>query len=90
MTTLRVREIKKNLCKKGFKESEGDHTFLRFYDGDKKSPIYTKISHGEIEIGDSLIGKMSRQLRLTKKEFVDFATCTLSEEEYYNKINHYL
>lgn len=82
MATLKVRTIRKNLGKKGFRESEGDHTFLVFYHDNKKSALRTKVSHGETEIGDPLIGKMARQLCLTKEQFIAFSECTISEERF--------
>ena len=33
-------------------------------------------------IGDNLISRMSRQIRLTKTQFLDFVDCTISEESY--------
>jgi hypothetical protein len=48
----------------------------------KKTPIYTKISHGEREIRDKLLGVMARQLRLTRLQFLELIDCKLTEPEY--------
>ena len=45
-------------------------------------PISGKMSHGENEIGDDLIMKMSHRLKLSKSGFMDLVRCPLSEEEY--------
>jgi len=41
-----------------------------------------KISHGEKEIDDNLLSIMARQVKLTKKLFIDLIDCPLSEEQY--------
>ncbi|MFT0899509.1 hypothetical protein [Candidatus Methanoprimaticola sp. MG2] len=47
-----------------------------------KTRIRTKISHGEREIGDPLILKMARQLKLDKREFLELVDCNLSGNAY--------
>ncbi len=47
-------------------------------------PIFTIISHNLKEYSDSLLGKMARQLKLEKSDFVELVECTLSKEMYYN------
>ena len=84
MTTLKINTIKTNMLKKGFKLRNGDHKYLHFYYNGHETMIKTKYSHGEIEIDDFLIEKMAKQIKLTKPEFIKFATCTLSEQEYIN------
>lgn len=79
---LKVSKLSSNLKKKGFKEEQKDHKVYLFYYDDKPTDIWTKISHGEGEIGQPLIIKMAKQLRLNKEEFIRFANCTISEDEY--------
>ena len=88
MSSLKASEVSRNLQKKGFVAHDTDHTFYVFEVAGKSSEIRTKISHGEKEIGAHLINKMSKQLHLTKAEFVDFATCKISEEEYKEKLHN--
>ena len=90
MTTLKTKVIRTNLCKKGFRESEGDHHFLQLYNNDKKTAIHTKISHGKNEIDDTLIGLMARKVKLSKNDFVNYAKCNMTEDEYLKKVNKYL
>ena len=77
--------IEKSLLKKGFKLSENDHTFFRFYYKGKVTSIRTKLSHGSgyKTYGDNLIGQIKKQLKLRNtKETADFLRCSLSEDEY--------
>lgn len=81
-----ARNIDSALRKKGFQcVLEKDHVFYYFLrrNGERTS-IKTKISHGmgNSDIGSPLIAQMSRQLRLTKQQFLDFVDCTISEEDY--------
>ena len=44
--------------------------------------IHTFVSHGTKEYGEALIGEMKKQLRLTKKEFMDLIDCPMTKEKY--------
>jgi len=82
-TTIKTKDIDTSLCGKGFdREKNSDHVRYIFYANGIKTRIRTKISHGEREIGDDLILKMSRQLKLSKSQFMKLIECPLSEEEY--------
>ncbi|MGD0202656.1 MAG: hypothetical protein ABSC20_01965 [Candidatus Bathyarchaeia archaeon] len=87
MTILKAREILNGLRKKGFFQSEGDHTYLILYVKGKKTSIHTKLSHGSNEINDYLINKMSLQLKLEKKKFIDLINCPFSTEDYLKELN---
>ena len=81
-----ARDIDKALRKKGFRrEMDGKHIHY-FFPGANggKSGIFTSISHGmgSTTIGDTLLGLMTRQLHLTKKQFLDLIDCPISEEDY--------
>jgi hypothetical protein len=52
----------------------------------RKTQIYTKVSFGSKEIGEFLIKKMSNQLKLNKKEFIDLVNCPMSFETYVKKL----
>jgi hypothetical protein len=81
MAVLDAKETQANLIKKGFVPSGGDHVFLEYYH-EGKYILHTKISHGEKDLKDFHIGMMSRQCKLSKKDFVDLAKCPLSAESY--------
>jgi hypothetical protein len=86
MTTLKQREVLKGLTKKGFSVSEGDHSHLILYVSGKKTPIRTKVSYGSSEITDSLIHLMSIEVKLEKKQFMDFVECSFSAEDYLREL----
>jgi hypothetical protein len=79
-----AKVVTSGLKKKGFVLEEGDHHYFQLYVNGKKEPIYTKISHGEREIGDKLIGMMARQVGLNKRDFLDLVDCPLTLEDYLN------
>ncbi len=82
MSTMKTREIRASLLKKGFHNSNNDHEFFHLYVHGKKTSIFTKISLGETECGDTLLGIMSRQLRLKRNQFDLLVGCKLTEEAY--------
>lgn len=84
MSTLDPKKTYKNLKKKGFIDSSrksDDHKYLELFNNNK-FVTYTKISHGNSDLGDHLIKQMSFQCKLDKKEFIDLANCSLSKEDY--------
>lgn len=87
MVTMKVRDILTGLRKKGFCQSESDHSHLILYVDDKKTEIRTKVSHGASEINDSLINIMSIQLKLEKKEFADLVYCPMSFSDYLKSLS---
>jgi hypothetical protein len=77
-----AREIAAGLAKKGFQKRDNDHTFFHLYANGKKTIVYTKMSHGEKEIGDKLLSIMARQVNLSRKQFLDLVDCPLKLNEY--------
>lgn len=89
MATIKVREIKYALQKKGFVEDVSrDHDFYTFFYNGKKTQIFTKISHGDDEINGFLISKMAGQVKLSNPLFKDLINCPLTEEVYKNILVH--
>lgn len=87
MSKLKHKSIRSGLLKKGFKQSQKDHTVFIFYYQDLPTGIWTMISHGGgKEVGDSLIHRMSIQLKLTKKQFVELVECKMSRECYITEL----
>lgn len=82
MTNFKKNNIINSLTKKGFRPDNRGHKYLYFYVNGKNTGIFTFVSWGSNEINDYLIGKMSFQVRLEKKQFIDLIECPLSEEEY--------
>lgn len=81
-----AKDISAGLKQKGFQPHDGDHHFYRLFVDGKNTGIRTKISHGEKEIGDNLLGQMAKQTRLVKKDFLDLVDCPLTIEQYHDKL----
>ncbi|MBN1193677.1 MAG: type II toxin-antitoxin system HicA family toxin [Coriobacteriia bacterium] len=79
MPTRKVREVTAALKKKGFEQAEGDHSFFTYHraSDQKKTTVFTKVSHGQNEIDGFLIGKMAQQCRVAKAEFLSLVDCPL-------------
>lgn len=85
MAVLDSRKTYNNLKKKGFIDADGksqDHVRVEFWHDGKLTRCRTKLSHNGQEINDYLISQMSKQISLSKKEFIDFAECKLTHSEY--------
>jgi predicted RNA binding protein YcfA (HicA-like mRNA interferase family) len=79
----KARDVRRALVNKGFREDTSrDHRYYFLYVDGQRSPIYTKISHSETEIGSGLLSVMARQLRIEKGQFEHLVDCDLSGEEY--------
>lgn len=88
MPTRKLRDIHSALARKGFQKKMGDHNFFIYHrlSDNKKTSVFTKTSHGSSEIGDSLLGKMATQCRLSKADFLDLIDCPLEREPYESKL----
>lgn len=90
MSTLDPKKTYKNLKKKGFIDSvkrSDDHKYLELFYKDKLV-LYTKLSHGNKDIGDYLIKQMSVQCHLDKNDFMDLSNCPLSKDDYLRILNN--
>lgn len=87
MSKLKHQKIKGGLKRKGFRESQSDHTFLTFYHNDMKTEVWTKLSlGGGKEIGEDLIHRMASQVKLTKKQFLDLIECIMTRDGYISEL----
>ena len=66
-------------------EYRKDIWYFHVVDGGRTG-IRTKMSHGEEEVGENLLHKMARQLRLTRRELDCFVDGTLTQAEYITKL----
>jgi len=83
----REREIiKRALCSKGFIEKNNDHYFYKLVYNGKVTSIFTKLSKGSNykTIQKKLLSLISKQLKLTNQELLDFIDCDISGENYLN------
>jgi len=82
-------DIVSALTRKGFKKEGGDHEYFIYWNLDGKKTIKkTKVSRGSSykTIGDDLLGKMSKQVGLTKKLFLELVDCTLDQSGYERQV----
>ena len=85
MSVLEHKTTLNNLKKKGFvepKNKSNDHIRLEFWYNGKLTRANTKLSHNKQDINDSLISLMSKQICLTKKQFIEFSKCTITQPQY--------
>lgn len=78
-------DIEAALLRKGFQKDNGDHHYFIYWNlAGKKTMKKTKMSHGSSykTIGDPLLGKMAKQVGLTKKSFLELVDCTLDQVGY--------
>lgn len=78
--------IAKALTDKGFsvESSKRDHDFFFFEHSGKRLPLGTKLSRGTgyKEIGDSLLGPIAKQLKLSKAQLLQLVDCPMTREKY--------
>jgi len=79
---VKARKVDHALRRKGFEAVGGDHMFYVFVVDGKSSGIFTKISRGHEEITDKNLGRMARQMKMTRRDFDAFVDCQFSQEEY--------
>ena len=88
------RDVVSALLEKGFriKEKSGHTKFIYVTLNGTRPGITTYVSRGKkyTDLGDDLIGKMARQLKLQKKEFEQLILCTLKRHEYEKRIRRKL
>jgi predicted RNA binding protein YcfA (HicA-like mRNA interferase family) len=82
MTRAR-KDVEGGLLAKGFQQSESHHHYFLYHDlAGRKTAVKTKTSHAGKDLDDSLLGLMARQVRLSKKQFLDLLDCPLTREAY--------
>ncbi|MFQ6100277.1 MAG: hypothetical protein ACE5OS_03450 [Anaerolineae bacterium] len=90
MTTLKTARIERALLSKlGFEPKAGHHRIFRLY-LEGRLVARTYISHGQREVGRYHVGYMARQMRLSRREFLDAIKCPLTREEYYGLLRQRL
>ncbi|MBT4526404.1 MAG: hypothetical protein HOC24_07630 [Deltaproteobacteria bacterium] len=83
---LKHSEVESSLLRKGFQASGKKHLMYYFYYKNKKTPVFTFLSHGKQDIDSYLISKMSKQVKLSKKDYLDLINCPLTKEKYTEKL----
>ncbi len=80
---LKARDVINALEKKGFQRGNSkDVRFIYYMRNGKKGTRSTMVSHGEREIDERLLGKMSRQMAISREQLGQFVECTLTQDAY--------
>ena len=82
MSPKKTVQIASALQSKGFRPSNRHHTYYILYVNGRKTSVRTKVSHGIREYGKSLLGQMSKQLGVSRRQLDRLIECPMSEEEY--------
>lgn len=82
MPTLKVSDVSRSLLRKGFVQKDTHHKVYYYVHNGNRECVQTRISHSGKDIDSYLIDHMSKQMHLTKDEFLSFVKCTLSKEKY--------
>lgn len=83
MASRRGTTIHAALQRKGFRTDNNDHHYLVLYIQGRKTSVRTKVSHSNIDYGDSLLSRMKQQLRLpTVRQLLRLIDCPMESEEY--------
>jgi len=90
MSTLKARRVDKALTSKlEFERHDSHHRIYRLY-LDGQLAARTFLSHGQRELTDFHIGQIAKQMRLSRREFLDAVKCPLGREAYYALIRERL
>jgi hypothetical protein len=82
MSPRSARIIRGSLLRKGFIEEMTHHLFFWLHVDGHRTDVYTFISHGAKECDDIILGRMAKQLMLTRAQLNDLIDCPMSPEEY--------
>ena len=90
MSTLKARQVEKALITKlDFEQRDSHHRIYRLY-LDGRLVARTFVSHGQRELTSYHIGQMAKQMRLSRREFLDAVECPLDREAYHTLIRQRL
>jgi len=86
MSTLKARHVDQALISKlGFERHDSHHRIYRLYlDGQLLARTF--ISHGRRELSHFHVGQMAKQIRLSRREFLDAVACPMDQESYYTLV----
>jgi hypothetical protein len=80
-------DVEAGLTAKGFRKDCRHHLFFTYFSVDgRKTPVYTKTSHGMREISDALIACMAKQCKLVRRNFLQLIDCPLDRDAYERKL----
>jgi hypothetical protein len=85
MPTPSLRQVRKALSDKGYRKAENDHEYYWFYDGERQTGIFTKVSHRPdgSDLYQNEVSGMKRQMCMSsQKQFLEYISCTMSLAQY--------
>lgn len=82
MSSYRPQEVASALQRKGFEPDKTHHFMFWLVVNGKRTSIRTRYSHSDRQIEGGRIGQMSKQMKLSKRQFEDFVDCRLTGEDY--------
>jgi len=82
MTEIPISRLIQALLNKGFERVETHHIMLWFVVKGTRTPIHTWVSHGQRKADDWLIGRIAKEIHLSKRELLRLVECEISREEY--------
>ena len=83
MPTYSTREFEAALIRLGFRRDTTHHQMFWYFDGDRKTSVRTRTSHGEREFDDSLLSLRRKQIgSLSKPQFLALLNGSLTPEAF--------
>jgi len=81
MASLNAHKTVSSLLKKGFVQDDTHHHIFKFWHNGKLI-AKTHTSHNDQDIYDGLISAMSKQCKMDKPFFIEFAKCDKTHGDY--------
>ena len=83
MPTYSTKDFEAALERLGFRRDTTHHHMFWYFDGDRKTSVRTRTSHGEKEFDDSLLSMRRRQIgQLSKPQFLALLNGSLTPEAF--------
>ena len=80
MRDVPAADVRRAVKTKGFREAEHgrrDHEMYFFYDGDRKTNVFVKISHGSRYLHKGEIGINAKNIRIAAGDLFKIVSCEL-------------
>ena len=83
MPTYSTKDFEAALERLGFRRDTTHHQMFWYFDGDRKTSVRTRTSHGEKEFDDSLLSMRRKQIgHLSKPQFLALLNGSLTPEAF--------
>lgn len=80
MKPRKTKIIAQKLEQEDFRKENKHHKYYCLFHDNKKTTVWTKLSHSIKEYGDPLLNLMAKQLSLTNKELNEFLDCNINHD----------